>query len=171
VKLEEAMRFAVIESGGKQYLARQGQVIDTDHLPYQVGHPVEFRDVLLVVDGSQIRIGAPVVDGVVVRGKVVAQGKSPKVVAFRYFPKKRIRKKIGHRQLYTRVTIDAIVVPWSESEVVAESAAGSAADPARKRPARTAAKPAAKSKPAAAKTREKPAAPRGPTTKTGKGKK
>jgi len=167
------MMYAVIESGGKQYLARQGQVIDTDHLPYQVGQAVEFREVLLVVDGSQIRIGTPAVDGVVVRGSVIAQGKSPKVVAFRYSPKKRIRKKIGHRQLYTRVAIDDIVVPWSRPEPVPEGAAEPAAEPARRRPARAAAKPAAKSKTAAAppKTREKPAAPRARTAKTDKGKK
>lgn len=104
------MRYAIVESGGKQYLAREGQTIETDHLPLETGQSVEFRDVLLAVRDSEIRVGTPRVEGAVVRGTVVSQVKGPKVVAFRFFPKKRIRRKIGHRQLYTRVSVQHILL-------------------------------------------------------------
>jgi hypothetical protein len=87
-------------------------------------------------------------------------------VAFRYSPKKRIRKRIGHRQLYTRVSIDDIVVPWTAEESAAEVAEKPAARTAKKR---SGAKPAAKPKPAPAK--EKPSASRGKEAKAGKSKK
>ena len=99
--------FAIIESGGKQYKAEPERFIDVEKLDAEVGAEVTF-DALMVVDGDKTTIGTPVVDGVKVVGKVLAQDKAKKVIVFKYKPKKDSRKKQGHRQPYTRVLITSI---------------------------------------------------------------
>ena len=100
--------YAVIKTGGKQYRVQQGDVIFVEKLNAQADEAVTFEEVLLVGDGEQSKIGAPVVAGAKVEGKVLAQVKSKKVVVYKYKAKKNERKKQGHRQPYTKVEIVAI---------------------------------------------------------------
>jgi large subunit ribosomal protein L21 len=104
------MKYAIVEDGGKQYRAVEGNTIEVNRFPSEVGEQIDLDRVLLVADGDQVTIGAPFVAGAKVQATVVAQVKGPKIVVFRYKPKKRIRAKTGHRQQYTRVKIDSIVV-------------------------------------------------------------
>ena len=99
--------YAVIQTGGKQYRVQQGDVIFVEKLNAQADETVSF-DVLLLNNDAETKIGAPVVAGAKVEGKVVAQVKSAKVVVFKYKAKKNERKKQGHRQPYTKVEITAI---------------------------------------------------------------
>jgi large subunit ribosomal protein L21 len=103
------MKYAIIESGGKQYRAFEGGTIEVDRLPNEVGQPVELKSVLLLVDGESISVGTPTVKGAQVKAVVVEQTKGPKVVVFKYRPKKRYRVKTGHRQQYTRLLVDSIL--------------------------------------------------------------
>ncbi len=102
------MKYAIVESGGKQYRAVEGGVIEVDRLAVEIGQPVELDQVLLVADGEQVHVGAPVVAGARVSATVAEHFKGPKVVIFKYRPKKRIRVKTGHRQQYTRLQIQSI---------------------------------------------------------------
>ncbi len=104
------MKYAVISSGGKQYITREGETLHVDRLPLEVGSKVEFKEVLLTVDGTKVQVGKPLVVGVTVKGEVTDQIKGPKIIVFKYIPKERYRKKQGHRQHYTQVTIDSISV-------------------------------------------------------------
>ncbi|GAB4535180.1 MAG: 50S ribosomal protein L21 [Anaerolineales bacterium] len=103
------MSYAIVESGGKQYRAVPGETIEVDRLPNQIGDSVTL-DVLLLADGDQVSVGTPYVEKAVVQASVVAQIKAPKVVSFKYSPKKRIRRRRGHRQQYTRLQIHDIKV-------------------------------------------------------------
>jgi len=102
------MKYAIVESGGKQYKAIPGGTIEVDRLPSQIGEALEL-DVLMCTDGSKVQVGTPFVKNVKVHANVLEQMKAPKVIAFRYTPKKRIRRKRGHRQQYTRLGIQEIV--------------------------------------------------------------
>ena len=99
--------YAIIKTGGKQYKVEPDRFVDVEKLDAEVGAEVTF-DALMVVDGEVTTIGTPVVDGVKVVGKVLAQDKAKKVVVYKYKPKKDYRKKQGHRQHYTRVLITSI---------------------------------------------------------------
>ncbi len=103
------MTYAIVESGGKQYRAVPGETIEVDRLSKQIGDSVTL-DVLLLADGDQVFVGAPYVKDAVVEASVVAQVKAPKVLSFKYTPKKRIRRRRGHRQEYTRLQIHEVKV-------------------------------------------------------------
>jgi len=102
------MKYAIVEDGGKQFKAVEGSTIEVDYFEAEAGEQVGLERVLMVVDENDIHIGTPLVDGAKVEATVVAQVKGPKVVVFRYKPKKRIRVKTGHRQKYTRLQIETI---------------------------------------------------------------
>ncbi len=104
------MKYAILESGGKQYKAVEGATIDVDLLDVEVGQPVNLEDVLLVVEDENVHVGTPSVKGAMVSTSVVDHIKGPKVFTFKYSPKKRIRVKTGHRQQYTRLKIESIRV-------------------------------------------------------------
>lgn len=104
------MKYAIIEDGGKQYKAVVGDTIEVDHFASEIGEEIDLERVLLLADDDSTEIGAPLIAGAKVQATVVAQVKGPKVVVFRYKPKKRIRVKTGHRQQYTRLRIDAIMM-------------------------------------------------------------
>ncbi len=104
------MKYAIVESGGKQYKAVEGATIDVDLLEVEVGQSVKLEDVLLVVEDENIQVGTPSVKGAMVSTKVVDHIKGKKVETFKYSPKKRIRVKTGHRQRYTRLIIESIEV-------------------------------------------------------------
>lgn len=99
--------YAVIQTGGKQYKVEKGDEILVEKLEAGVDAEVAF-DVLLVADDAGVKIGKPILEGVVVKGKVLEHGKGKKVVVFKYKPKKNSRKKRGHRQPYTKVEILSI---------------------------------------------------------------
>lgn len=103
------MKYAIVEDGGKQYRAIEGETIEVDHFSSEIDEKIDLEKVLLIADGDTITVGTPLVTGAKILATVVSQVKGPKVVVFRYKPKKRIRSKIGHRQQYTRLRIDSIV--------------------------------------------------------------
>jgi large subunit ribosomal protein L21 len=105
------MRFAIVESGGKQYRAVEGRAIEVDRLPAEAGKQFNIERVLLMADGDDVMIGTPTVDGIEVKVTVVDHFKGPKLISFKYRPKKRIRVKGGHRQQYTRLMVDSIGKP------------------------------------------------------------
>lgn len=149
------MDYAILESGGKQYLAREGQALEVDRLAAEPGQAVEFEQVLLVSDGGQVRVGNPLVAGMKIHATVTAHVRGDKIVVFRYIPKERYRRKAGHRQAYTRVMVDSIGEPGSRPARPAPSAA--AAPRAKKAAAKPKAAPAARKEPAP-KAKPKPAA-------------
>lgn len=123
--------YAIIATGGKQYKVEEGRFIDVELLPQDKDQAVVFEQVLLVVDGETVSIGAPTVAGAKVQGKVVLTGKKwckrfratltdeelaqkgrpglgPKVIIYKQRPKKHYRRKRGHRQPFTRVLIESI---------------------------------------------------------------
>ena len=99
--------YAIVKTGGKQYKAEVGKFIDVEKLDAEVGDEVSF-DALMVVDGNKSQIGAPVLEGVKVTGKVLAQDKARKILVFKYKAKKDYRRRQGHRHPYTRVEITSI---------------------------------------------------------------
>jgi large subunit ribosomal protein L21 len=104
------MKFAIVESGGKQYRAVEGATIEVDLLPVQPGDKLDLPAVLLVSDGEKTSVGAPLVKGAAVKATVVDHTKGPKIDVFRYRPKKHYRVKTGHRQQYTLLMVDSITV-------------------------------------------------------------
>lgn len=102
------MKYAIVEDGGKQYKAVVGSTIDVDHFPAEVGEQVDLERVLLLADGETVKVGKPLVEGAKVLASVHSQVKAKKVVVFKYKPRQRYRVKSGHRQKYTRLTIDSI---------------------------------------------------------------
>ena len=150
-KLENRM-YAIVESGGKQYVAREGSTVEVDRLPVEAGAEVRLDRVLLVQDGERHLVGAPWIEGATVVAKVVEQIQAPKVIVFRYIPKERFRRKRGHRQQYTRLAIETIEFPGGKK------AKPAAAEESATAPARKAAPGRKKSAPAKAGSSKKPAA-------------
>lgn len=100
--------YAIIKTGGKQYCVEEGQIIKVEKLPIDKEGTVEFTEVLSVIDDDVVKFGRPYVEGVRVTGKVLEQGKGKKIIVFKYKPKKRYRRKNGHRQPYTKVLVEKI---------------------------------------------------------------
>jgi len=100
--------YAVIETGGKQYKVQQGDTLYVEKLDANEGDVVKFDKVLLVNKEDGLVVGTPFVSGAVVTAKVEKQGKGKKIIVFKYKPKKNYRRKQGHRQPYTKVTIESI---------------------------------------------------------------
>ena len=101
-------KFAVIETGGKQYRVSQSQKLNIEKIAGNAGDAVTFDKVLLTADGDTAIVGTPYVGGAKVSGKIVEQGRADKVIVFRYHSKTRYRKKKGHRQHYTKVEIENV---------------------------------------------------------------
>lgn len=104
------MKYAIVEDGGKQYKAVEGGLIDVDRFPAEAGDQIDLERVLLIANDGEINVGTPLVKGAKVQATVVSQVKGPKIIVFKYKPKKRYRVKTGHRQHYTRLMIDSITV-------------------------------------------------------------
>lgn len=104
------MRYAIIENGGKQYKVYEGAVIEVDHISADPGTELDFDQVLLIADGDNIKVGTPLVKGAGVSATVHAQIKGPKITVFKYRPKQRYRVKTGHRQKYTQLHIDKVLL-------------------------------------------------------------
>ena len=101
---------AIIETGGKQYKVAEGDTLFIEKLPVEAGEAVTFDKALAVIDGENVTVGTPVVEGAKVDASVVKNGKGKKIIVFKYKPKKGYRRKQGHRQPYTKVTIGKISV-------------------------------------------------------------
>lgn len=101
--------YAIIKTGGKQYRVAKGDVIDVELLDVQDGANVEFKDVLIFCNGSDTKVGAPIVDGCTVVGEVVAaEVGGPKVMSVKYKRSHNQYRKFGHRQHYSRIKITDI---------------------------------------------------------------
>ena len=101
---------AIIVTGGKQYTVAEGDVLYIEKLNAEAESVVKFDEVLAVLDGENSKIGAPVVEGAAVEAKVVKNGKGKKIHVLKYKAKKNEKKKIGHRQPYTKVEITKIAL-------------------------------------------------------------
>lgn len=101
-------RFAVIKTGGKQYVVYEGKKYDFEKLSGEEGKDITFDQVLLVANGENVKIGEPTVSGAKVTGKVTSQFKDKKVTVLKYKKRKRYRKTTGHRQQKTKVEITKI---------------------------------------------------------------
>ncbi len=100
--------YAVIETGGKQYQVREGDVVFIEKLNVEADETVTFDKVVVVGSENGINVGAPYVAGATVSAKVLKNGKGKKITVFTYKPKKGEKRKMGHRQPYTQVQIEAI---------------------------------------------------------------
>ncbi|MEK7578357.1 MAG: 50S ribosomal protein L21 [Patescibacteria group bacterium] len=98
------MKLAVIKTGGKQYLIKEGDKLKLETIIAKEGDSVEFDKILLVAD-KEVKIGDPLVEGAGVSARVLKQGRSKKVIVFHYHSKTRYKKKAGHRQHFTEVEI------------------------------------------------------------------
>ncbi|KGP73892.1 50S ribosomal protein L21 [Pontibacillus yanchengensis] len=99
--------YAIIETGGKQLKVEEGQSIYVEKVDAADGENVTF-DKVLVVGGDETKVGAPYVDGATVTASVDKQGRQQKITVFKYKPKKNYKRKQGHRQPYTKLTVDKI---------------------------------------------------------------
>jgi large subunit ribosomal protein L21 len=105
-KIEEQFMYAVIETGGKQYRVKEGDEIYIEKLDAE--GEIEFDKVVLVSKDDEIVVGTPHVKGAVVKAAIIKTGKAKKLTVFTYKPKKGQKRKLGHRQPYTKVKIEAI---------------------------------------------------------------
>jgi large subunit ribosomal protein L21 len=100
--------YAVFQSGGKQHRVTEGQTVRLEKLELEVGATVEFDNVLMIANGDDIKVGAPLVDGGKVTAEVVSQGRGDKVKIVKFKRRKHSRKQQGHRQWFTEVKITGI---------------------------------------------------------------
>ncbi len=100
--------YAVIVSGGKQHRVKEGETLKLEKLEVETGGSVEFDRVLLVVNGDDVKVGAPVVEGAKVAAEVVAHGRGDKVTIIKFRRRKHHMKRQGHRQWFTEVKITGI---------------------------------------------------------------
>ena len=102
--------FAVVQTGGKQYRVQPGDTIRVESLPCETGDKVELSDVRMVSNDGEVTLGAPTVPGAKVVAQAVGHGRDQKVIVFQYKAKTRFRRKNGHRQAYTDLTVTDISV-------------------------------------------------------------
>jgi len=107
-QVQQKVKYAIIVTGGKQYRVAEGDVLYIEKLDVEAGATVTFDQVLAVLDGETANFGAPVVAGASVTAKVEKNGKAKKIRVYKMKPKKGYRRTQGHRQPYTKVTIEAI---------------------------------------------------------------
>jgi large subunit ribosomal protein L21 len=100
--------YAIFRTGGRQYHAEVGKVIDVERLPYEINHNFSINDVLLIGDGDNTVIGLPLIDGASVALTVVSQYRGRKILVFKYRQRTKYRRMRGHRQYYTSLRVDAI---------------------------------------------------------------
>ncbi len=101
--------YAIIQTGGKQYRAEPGALISVEKIEAEPGSQIELTEVLMIRSEQGARIGTPYIEGAKVIAEVVRQGKAPKIVGFKYKPKKNERKRWGHRQPLTWLKVKEIV--------------------------------------------------------------
>ncbi len=116
--------YAVVKTGGKQYRVAEGDTIQVEKLAGEVGDTIVLKDVLLVVDGDDVRLGRPTVDAAAVSAKILDHDRHRKVIVYKYKRRKHYRRKAGHRQHYTALKITAIVAPADAAPAPAATASG-----------------------------------------------
>ena len=104
------MDYAIFKSGGKQYRVSTGDTLDIEKIAAEVGSIAEFSEVLAVSDNGEVNIGTPTIAGAKVAVDAIEILKDRKLIVFKYKSKTRYRRKLGHRQIYTRVTVQDIQV-------------------------------------------------------------
>jgi large subunit ribosomal protein L21 len=102
--------YAVIETGGKQYRVSEGDAINVEKLPFNVGDNVEIDRVLLISGEQGVTLGQPLIEGAKVTARVESEGRGRKIIVWKYRPKQRYRRRQGHRQAYTRLRIEQIIL-------------------------------------------------------------
>lgn len=103
------MAYAIISTGGKQFRVSPGDIVRIPSLEgKEAGDSVEFTEVLATGDNDGMRVGAPIIDGLRVTGRVVAKGRSEKIIVFKFKRRKHYKRKRGHRQDFTEVKIETI---------------------------------------------------------------
>ena len=100
--------YAVIQTGGKQYVAAPGEELKVEKLPGEVGETIAFDRVLLTSDGENVNLGKPYLENTKVLGRITGHGRNKKILVFKYKKRKGYRKKLGHRQNYTLVKVENI---------------------------------------------------------------
>lgn len=100
--------YAIIETGGKQYRVQEGDTLYVEKLPAEAGATYEINKVLAVVKDGEVKVGSPLVDGAKVLLNVVRHGRGKKIIVFKFKAKKNYRRKQGHRQPFTQVTVEKI---------------------------------------------------------------
>jgi large subunit ribosomal protein L21 len=110
--------YAIVKTGGKQYRAEAGRTLEVERLPVGEGDTVELGEVLMIADDGDVTIGTPLIEGARVIARVDSNGRAPKIIVFKYKSKVRSRKKTGHRQNFTRLTVEQIVKPGEEAKVI-----------------------------------------------------
>ncbi|NLY56607.1 MAG: 50S ribosomal protein L21 [Firmicutes bacterium] len=100
--------YAIVETGGKQYKVSKGDVITVEKLDAEAGSEVALDKVLLVHNGSELKVGTPLVSGAKVTAKVLGHGKGKKILVFKFKAKKNYRRRRGHRQPFTKLMIQEI---------------------------------------------------------------
>jgi len=105
---EFPMSYAIIQTGGKQYRVSEGDVLSVEKLNAEAGKETTFSDVLLVVNGDKVNLGAPLVSGASVKAEVVDQYKDDKVIAFKFKRRKGYHRTVGHRRQLTKLKITKI---------------------------------------------------------------
>jgi large subunit ribosomal protein L21 len=101
--------YAIVECGGRQYRAEEGHSFIVEKLPYEVGEKIELDKVLLISDDGEVNVGQPSVVGASVKATIVEQFRGKKIFVWKYRPRKRYRRRQGHRQDYTRILVDEII--------------------------------------------------------------
>ncbi len=109
--------YAVIKTGGKQYRVEEGEFLRVEKLDAEAGDKVELAEVLMLVDGDDVQIGAPVIEGAVVNATVREQGRGEKVKIIKFRRRKHYRRQAGHRQSYTEILIDSISAKGAKKPV------------------------------------------------------
>ena len=107
--------YAIIGTGGKQYKVSEGDVITIERLEVEEGQSVDFDQVFTVIDGENVLIGRPLVEGAVVTGEVLNHGRDKKIMIFKYKSKSNYRRRQGHRQPFTKICIKSITAPKAKS--------------------------------------------------------
>lgn len=138
---------AIVDLNGKQYQVEEGRYVTVDRLGLDENASLELGNVLLVLNGEETLVGAPFVDGAVVRAKVLRHLRGPKVLVYKMRCKKGYRRKNGHRQDYTQLQIEGVEFPGKKAQPAASKVEAEAKKPAKKtaadKPAKKAAAPKA----------------------------
>lgn len=100
--------YAVIKTGGKQYRVTEGEILKVEKLDVAAGESLDISDVLLIVNGEELKVGAPVIEGAKVTAEVVSHGRGPKIRIIKFKRRKHHRKQMGHRQWFTELKITGI---------------------------------------------------------------
>ena len=103
------MKFAVIKTGGKQYLVQEGELLNVELLSKKAGDKIEF-EAMLAADGADVKVGKPTVKGAKVLASVVSHGKGEKIHVIKFHRKARYKRNRGHRQPFTQIKIEKIAV-------------------------------------------------------------